>query len=74
MAKSSIYPSNLSEMVTTSRAASILGVSPKTIYRMESKGLIESVRTPGGQRRFNLRDLEKYLDISKSFTAPQKQI
>ncbi len=59
------------EMLNTKQAAMLLGVSPKTIYRMEEKGLIQSVRTPGGQRRFNKEDLESYLRASKSFTAPQ---
>ncbi len=40
------------EMLNTKQAAMLLGVSSKTIYRMEEKGLIQSVRTPGGQRRF----------------------
>jgi excisionase family DNA binding protein len=71
MATSDTLSSDPSEMVSTSSAANILGVSPKTIYRMEKKGLIESVRTPGGQRRFRRQDLENYLDKSKTFVAPQ---
>ncbi len=59
------------EMLNTKQAAILLGVSPKTIYRMEEKGLIQSIRTPGGQRRFNKKDLENYLTASKSFIAPQ---
>lgn len=59
------------EMLNTKQAAAFLGVSPKTIYRMEQKGLIQSIRTPGGQRRFNREDLENYLNTSKSFIAPQ---
>jgi len=58
-------------MLNTKQAAEILGVSQKTIYRMEEKGLIQSNRTPGGQRRFDKRDLETYLTASRSFTAPQ---
>jgi excisionase family DNA binding protein len=59
------------EMLSTRQAAMLLGVSSKTIYRMEEKGLIQSIRTPGGQRRFNREDLENYLNASKSFVAPQ---
>lgn len=59
------------EMLNTKQAAMLLGVSSKTIYRMEEKGLIQSIRTPGGQRRFNREDLENYLNASKSFIAPQ---
>jgi len=58
-------------MLNTKQAAMHLGVSPKTIYRMEEKGLIQSVRTPGGQRRFNKKVIDNYLKKSKSFTAPQ---
>ena len=53
------------------KAAKCLGVSAATVYRMEKKGLIESRRTPGGQRRFLQKDLEKYLEQSKSIQAPQ---
>ena len=59
------------EMVNTKQAAMLLGISSKTIYRMEDKGLIQSIRTPGGQRRFNKKDIENYLKVSKSFIAPQ---
>jgi excisionase family DNA binding protein len=58
-------------MVNTKQAAIFLGVSQKTIYRMEEKGFIQSIRTPGGQRRFRKEDLEDYLKASKSFIAPQ---
>lgn len=58
-------------MVNTKVAATMLGVSPKTIYRMEAKGIIGSVRTPGGQRRFAKTDIEDYLQRSRTFTAPQ---
>ncbi len=59
------------EMLNTKQAASLLGVSTKTIYRMEEKGLIHSTRTPGGQRRFPKNDLVNYLNNSIYITAPQ---
>ncbi len=59
------------EMLNTKQTAKILGVSTKTIYRMEEKGIIKSMRTPGGQRRFNKRDIDNYLEWSKNFIAPQ---
>lgn len=58
-------------MINTNKAAAILGVSAKTIYRMEERGIIQSIRTPGGQRRFNREDLEAYIKASKSISAPQ---
>lgn len=59
------------EMLNTKQTAKILGVSTKTIYRMEDKGIIKSIRTPGGQRRFNKKDIDNYLEGSKNFIAPQ---
>lgn len=59
------------KMFTTKETANFLGVSTATIYRMEKKGLIHSIKTPGGQRRFNIEDLNGYLKISHRFEAPQ---
>ncbi|MCJ7507413.1 MAG: MerR family DNA-binding transcriptional regulator, partial [candidate division Zixibacteria bacterium] len=59
------------EMLNTKQAAISLGVSTKTIYRMEEKGLIHSMRTPGGQRRFTKYVIQTYLDRSRDFIAPQ---
>lgn len=43
-------------------AARILGVHVETLRRWESAGHIESVRTPGGQRRFRRADVETLLE------------
>ena len=56
---------------TTREAARYLGVSTSTVYRMEKQGLITSNKTPGGQRRFNKENLERYLQESQKFEAPQ---
>lgn len=56
---------------TTKETAKYLGISIATIYRMEKQGLISSLRTPGGQRRFNIESIEKYLRKSENFEAPQ---
>ena len=45
------------ELLTTSAAANALGVSIRTLYRYEAKGIITAVRTPGGHRRFRRGDL-----------------
>jgi len=47
----------MSDFVTVSEAAELLGVSTKTIRRWEKEGRIKSVRTEGGHRRFEVRDL-----------------
>jgi site-specific DNA-methyltransferase (cytosine-N4-specific) len=59
------------KMLNTKQAAIFLGVSTKTIYRMEKKGLLHPIRTPGGQRRFPKHSLETYLNKSREFAAPQ---
>lgn len=61
----------LPEMLNTRRVSTLLGVSTKTIYRMEEKGLIQSIRTPGGQRRFTKDSIQEYLNKSRGFSAPQ---
>jgi len=57
--------------VTTKKAADILGVSTSTIYRMVEQKLLKPTKTPGGQRRFSLDDLDAYKESSKSLEAPQ---
>ena len=39
-------------------AAKYLGVSKDTLRRWEKRGKIKSYRTPGGQRRYTIYDLE----------------
>lgn len=39
-------------------ASKILGVHQRTLYQWEEKGLIETIRTPGNKR---LYDIEKFL-------------
>lgn len=56
---------------TTREAAKYLGISTSTIYRMEKQGLISSMKTPGGQRRFSKEIIDKYLKESQNFEAPQ---
>ncbi len=44
--------------ITAKKAKQILGVHIQTLYNWERKGLIDTIRTTGGQRRYNV---EKYL-------------
>lgn len=59
-------------IITTQRAAEILGVSVSSIYRMEKNDILHPIRTPGGQRRFILEELEQYKIKSVNIVAPQK--
>lgn len=60
-----------SQLVGTSEAARILGVSNSTIYRMVDQAILNPSKTPGGQRRFSKAELEEYLSKSTSIVAPQ---
>jgi putative resolvase len=48
----------MSKLLTIQEAASVMGVSAQTIRRWEREGkAIPSIRTKGGQRRFNTQDI-----------------
>lgn len=47
--------------LSTSQAASALGVSLGTIRRWSDMGYLKSYRTPGGQRRFSVEQIESFL-------------
>ncbi|NEP39534.1 MAG: IS607 family transposase [Okeania sp. SIO2G4] len=47
----------MSNLLTVSQAAELLGVSTKTIRRWETEGRIKSIRTEGGHRRFTVSNL-----------------
>jgi excisionase family DNA binding protein len=55
---------------TTKEAASYLGVSPSTIYRLEKRDLLSPMKTPRGQRRFSQKDLEQCLRKSQGLEIP----
>ena len=59
-------------IITTQRAAEMLGVSVSSVYRMEKNGILHPIRTPGGQRRFELDEIESYKKNSVNIVAPQK--
>lgn len=58
-------------IVGTQKAADILGVSISTIYRMVEQGILQPSKTPGGQRRFPVEQLEDYKERSRTIVAPQ---
>lgn len=58
-------------IVGTKKAADIIGVSVSTIYRMVEQGILHPSKTPGGQRRFSVEQLEEYLEKSRDIIAPQ---
>jgi excisionase family DNA binding protein len=48
--------------LTASEAARHLGVSISTLRRWSDAGHVQSHRTPGGQRRFSVEQLDAFLD------------
>ncbi len=48
--------------LSTSEAARHLGVSLSTVRRWSDNGHLVGYRTPGGQRRFTVEQLDAFLD------------
>ncbi|HEX7297456.1 MAG TPA: helix-turn-helix domain-containing protein [Solirubrobacteraceae bacterium] len=48
--------------LTASQAARHLGVSISTVRRWSDAGHLKGYRTPGGQRRFSVAQLDEFLD------------
>src|SRR5437763_16544861 len=58
--------------LTTSEAARHLGVSLSTIRRWSDLGYLRGYRTPGGQRRFSVEQLDEFIDSLQS-GGPMRQ-
>jgi excisionase family DNA binding protein len=58
--------------LTTSEAARHLGVSMSTIRRWSDMGYVSSYRTPGGQRRFSVEQLDAFIDSLQTGGAPPR--
>jgi excisionase family DNA binding protein len=60
--------------LTTSEAARHLGVSLSTVRRWSDMGYLRGYRTPGGQRRFPVQELDEFvtsLEERTSSTGPR---
>ena len=54
--------SNASRLdLTASQAARRLGVSVSTVRRWSDAGYLQGYRTPGGQRRFSVEELDAFV-------------
>ena len=49
----------MTEFITGKKASELLGVHQRTLYLWDKKKIIETIRTPGGKRLYNVK---KYLD------------
>ncbi|WP_456820717.1 helix-turn-helix domain-containing protein [Cellulomonas sp. URHB0016] len=58
------------ERVPVATAARILGVHPQTVRRWSRAGMLPTSWTPGGERRFLVRDLD---DFARSHQAPPRK-
>lgn len=47
--------------LTTSQAAQHLGISLSTVRRWSDQGFLVGYRTPGGQRRFSIEQLDTFM-------------
>lgn len=56
--------------LSTSEAARHLGVSLSTVRRWSDAGHLRGYRTPGGQRRFSVDQLDEFLASLGSDAAP----
>jgi len=54
--------------LSTSEAARHLGVSLSTVRRWSDSGYLVGYRTPGGQRRFTIEQLDEFLGSLSSST------
>lgn len=52
--------------VTPKQAAKSLGVSVSSLRRWENEGRLKAIRTPGGQRRYLLEEVEKAASVART--------
>jgi len=50
-----------SKFLNVGRAAAYLGVSAASLRKWSNDGLVPVYRTPGGQRRFSVEDLDEFM-------------
>jgi putative resolvase len=50
-------------MLTVGQAADYIGVSPSSIRKWSDRGLVQAYRTPGGDRRFSIDDLDALIRV-----------
>jgi excisionase family DNA binding protein len=55
--------------LTTSEAARHLGVSLSTVRRWSDMGYLRGYRTPGGQRRFPVQELDEFVSSLEERTV-----
>jgi excisionase family DNA binding protein len=59
--------------LSTSEAARHLGVSLSTVRRWSDSGFLVGYRTPGGQRRFTIEQLDEFMSSLSASTEPRQR-
>lgn len=59
-------PRQPERLMTPGQVAALFNVNPKTVTRWAGAGLLDSVRTPGGHRRFRSSEVFALLNQSAS--------
>lgn len=49
------------KLLNVGKAASYLGVSAASLRKWSNDGLVPVYRTPGGQRRYSVEDLDEFM-------------
>lgn len=53
----------MSKLISIKEAAELLSVSTKTLRRWDDEGILKSIKTHGGHRRYNQDDIDKYMQV-----------
>ncbi len=53
----------MSKLISLKEAAETLSVSTKTLRRWDNEGILKSIKTSGGHRRYNQDDIDKYMKV-----------
>ena len=56
----------MENFVSGMKASEILGVHQRTLYQWDKKKIIETIRTPGGKRLYNVKKYLEHKDKNKS--------
>ncbi len=59
----------MSKFIGNKKASEILGVNRLTLYKWEEKGQLDTIRTPGGKRLYNV---EKFLNKQSNDNSNNK--
>lgn len=57
----------MNQVLTVQEAATVVGVSTRTLRKYDRLGILPSKRTPGGHRRYDLEQLLKFKQGLQNF-------